>query len=206
MLPQIARLKKESQAAFGDDTLFMEKYITNPRHIEVQILADHHGNVVHLGERDCTIQRRFQKIIEESPSPILDESMRKKICKSAVRLAESVGYDSVGTVEYIFDQDAQKFYFMEMNTRIQVEHPVTEQRTGLDLIAQQIRVAAGELLGFKQPDIRFHGHCMECRVNAENPVTFAPSPGRVTHYYRPAGIGIRVDDFYLFWLCHISLL
>ncbi len=195
VLKQIMRLKEEARSAFGDDTLFVEKYITNPRHIEVQILADQHGNIIHLGERDCTIQRRFQKIIEESPSPVIDDKLREEICSSAVRLAKHVNYDSVGTVEYLFDQDTQKYYFMEMNTRIQVEHPVTEQRTGVDLIAEQIRSAAGQKLRYKQSDIKFSGHCIECRINAEDPKTFAPSPGKVTHYYRPGGIGIRVDDF-----------
>ncbi|MCY4643676.1 MAG: acetyl-CoA carboxylase biotin carboxylase subunit [Bacteriovoracales bacterium] len=195
LIPQIRRLEEEAKAAFGDDTLFIEKYITSPRHIEVQILADQHGNMVHLGERDCTVQRRFQKILEESPSPILDEKIRNQICNSAVRLAQYVGYDSVGTVEYLFDQNTRKFYFMEMNTRIQVEHPVTEQRIGLDLIAEQIKVAEGRPLDLKQSDIQFNGHCIECRINAENPKTFAPSPGQIIHYYRPGGIGIRVDDF-----------
>ena len=195
LIPQIQRLKKESLAAFGDDTLFIEKYIPNPRHIEVQILADQHGNVIHLGERDCTIQRRFQKIIEESPSPIIDEKLRTKICESAVRLAKYIGYNSIGTVEYLLDQDTREFYFMEMNARIQVEHPVTEARTGLDLVAQQIRITEKKKLKLKQSDINFYGHSIECRVNAENPETFAPSPGTVIHYYRPGGIGIRVDDF-----------
>ena len=195
LLHQAKRLKKEAQAAFGDGTLFIEKYITNPRHIEVQILADQHANIIHLGERDCTVQRRFQKIIEESPCPIIDEKLRKKICESAVQLAKYVGYNSIGTVEYLFDQDTREFYFMEMNARIQVEHPVTEARTGLDLIAQQIRVAENQKLKLKQSDINFYGHSIECRINAENPETFVPSPGQVIHYYRPGGIGIRVDDF-----------
>lgn len=195
VMPAIKRLHQEALAAFGDGTLFIEKYITNPRHIEVQILADKHGNVIHLGERDCTIQRRFQKVIEESPSPILDEKLREDICQSAVNLAKSVNYDSAGTVEYLYDQDDKKFYFMEMNTRIQVEHPVTEARTGVDLIAEMIRSAAGEKLRFKQSDIKFTGHSMECRINAEDPKTNLPSPGLVAHYHRPAGIGIRVDDF-----------
>ena len=195
LIIQIKRLKEEARAAFGDDTLFIEKYVTNPRHIEVQVLADQYGNSIHLGERDCTVQRKFQKIVEESPSPILDDVRREEICESAIRLIKYVGYDSVGTVEYLFDQDSQKFYFMEMNTRIQVEHPVTEQRTGIDLIAQQIRVASPEKLELKQSDIKFYGHCIECRINAENPETFAPSPGKISHYYRPGGIGIRVDDF-----------
>ncbi len=188
-------LKQESALAFGDDTLFIEKYIENPRHIEVQILADKNGNVIHLGERDCTIQRRYQKIIEESPSAVLDEKTRLDICDSAVRLAKSVGYDSAGTVEYLYDLDTGKFYFIEMNTRIQVEHPVTEQRCGVDLISEQIKVAAGEKLPFKQGDIKFDGHVIECRINAENPKTGNPSPGHISHYHRPGGLGVRVDDF-----------
>lgn len=188
-------LKKEALSSFGDDTLFIEKYIVNPRHIEVQIAADKHGNVVHLGERDCTIQRRFQKVVEESPSPVLDEKKRTEICKSAVDLAKYVNYDSVGTVEFLYDLDEKKFYFMEMNTRIQVEHPVTEQRTGLDLIALQIRAAEGKEIGLKQSDIVFKGHSIECRINAENPHTHHPSPGKILYYHRPGGIGVRVDDF-----------
>ena len=195
ILDTITVLKVESKNAFGDDTLFIEKFIENPRHIEVQVLADKHGNVIHLGERDCTIQRRFQKIIEESPSPVITEEVRQSICDSAVRLARHVKYDSAGTVEFLYDLDSQKFYFMEMNTRIQVEHPVTEKRCGVDLIAEQIRIAQGEKLRFKQSDIKFSGHVMEFRINAEDPVTFMPSPGLITHYHRPGGIGIRVDDF-----------
>jgi len=195
LLPAIERLKTEAKAGFGDDTLFIEKYITNPRHVEVQILADKHGNVIHLGERDCTIQRRFQKVIEESPCPVLSPKKRDEICQSAVDLAKFVNYDSVGTVEYLYDQDEEKFYFMEMNTRIQVEHPVSEERTGVDLIAQQIRSAEGGKLAYTQKDIKFVGHSMECRVNAEDPKTFAPCPGLIIHYHRPAGLGVRVDDF-----------
>jgi len=195
LLVNIQRLKTEAKAGFGDDTLFIEKYITNPRHVEVQILADKHANVVHLGERDCTVQRRFQKVVEESPCPVLTDEKREEICQSAVKLAEHVGYDSVGTVEYLYDQDEEKFYFMEMNTRIQVEHPVTEQRTGIDLIAQQILSAQGNLLSLKQEDIEFFGHSIECRINAENPKTGMPSPGQILHYHRPAGFGVRVDDF-----------
>jgi acetyl-CoA carboxylase biotin carboxylase subunit len=195
LISAVKRLKTEALAGFGDDTLFIEKYITNPRHVEVQILADKKGNVVHLGERDCTIQRRFQKVIEESPCPVLTEEKRVEICQSAVDLANFVGYDSVGTVEYLYDQDEEKFYFMEMNTRIQVEHPVTEERTGIDLIAAQIRSAYGEELSVKQDEIKFNGHSIECRINAEDPETQRPSPGKIVHYHRPAGIGIRVDDF-----------
>lgn len=195
LLTAITRLKSEAKAGFGDDTLFIEKYIMNPRHVEVQILADRHGNVIHLGERDCTVQRRFQKVVEESPCPVLTPEIRESICNSAVNLAKFVGYDSVGTVEYLYDQDEQKFYFMEMNTRIQVEHPVTEQRTGVDLIAQQIKSACGEKLELEQKDITFRGHSIECRINAEDPKTNMPSPGEIVYYHRPAGIGVRVDDF-----------
>jgi acetyl-CoA carboxylase biotin carboxylase subunit len=195
LLPAVAKLSQEALAAFGDGTLFIEKFITNPRHIEVQILADKHGNVIHLGERDCTIQRRFQKIIEESPSNVLSEQKRSEICEAAVALAKEVNYDSAGTVEFLYDQDEQKFYFMEMNTRIQVEHPVTEQRTGVDLIKEMILIAQGEKLRLKQSDLTYEGHVIECRVNAEDPKTGMPSPGTITHYHRPGGLGIRVDDF-----------
>jgi acetyl-CoA carboxylase biotin carboxylase subunit len=193
--PALSRLEEEAKAAFGDGTLFIEKYIENPRHIEVQILADQHGSVIHLGERDCTIQRRFQKILEEAPSPVLTPKVREEICESAVRLAKFVNYDSVGTVEFLYDQDTQKFYFMEMNTRIQVEHPVTEGRTGVDLISEQIRHAQGEKSRFKQSDIMFRNHVIEFRINAENPKTGMPSPGNITHYHRPGGIGVRTDDY-----------
>jgi len=191
----IELLKQESQAAFGNDSLFIEKYIENPRHIEVQILGDKHGNVIHLGERDCTIQRRYQKIIEESPSPVISEKIRNKICESAVRLAKKVNYDSAGTVEFLFDLDSQNFYFIEMNTRIQVEHPVTEQRCGVDLIYEQIKIANGDKLSLKQEDLLHSGHVIECRINAEDPKTGRPSPGYISHYHRPGGPGVRVDDF-----------
>lgn len=191
----LARLEAEAKSAFGDGTLFIEKYIQNPRHIEIQILADKHGTVLHLGERDCTIQRRFQKILEESPSPVLPEKTRKEMCDASIRLAKLVKYDSVGTVEYLYDQDDGKFYFMEMNTRIQVEHPVTEQRTGLDLIAEQIRSAMGHKLDIRQEDITFRGHVIEFRINAEDGRTGMPSPGKISHYHRPGGLGVRSDDF-----------
>lgn len=195
VIPTIATLKAEALAGFGDDTLFIEKFVTNPRHVEVQIMADNHGNVVHLGERDCTIQRRFQKLIEESPCPVITDEIREEICNSAVNLAKHVNYNSAGTVEFLYDQDEQKFYFMEMNTRIQVEHPVTEQRTGVDLIKEMIHSAQGDKLSFQQEDLKFTGHVIECRINAEDPVTSMPSPGKITHYHRPGGFGIRVDDF-----------
>lgn len=189
------RLSEEARLAFGDGTLFIEKYIENPRHIEIQILADKHKNILHVGERDCTVQRRFQKIIEESPSPVLPENVRQNMFESSIKLAQKVGYDSVGTVEYLYDQDTKKYYFMEMNTRIQVEHPVTEQRTGIDLIAEQIKVAQGHPLILKQSDIQFSNHVMEFRINAEDPKTGMPSPGVITHYHRPGGLGVRSDDY-----------
>lgn len=195
IVPAIQVLKQEAKAGFGDDTLFIEKYIERPRHIEVQVLADKHGNIVHLGERDCTIQRRFQKIIEESPSPVLSEKKREEICDAAVRLSKHVKYDSAGTVEFLYDLDSENFYFMEMNTRIQVEHPVTEQRCNIDLIKEQILHASGNKMRFAQKDVEFFGHVMEFRINAEDPKTSMPSPGLITHYHRPGGLGIRVDDY-----------
>ncbi len=192
---KVEKLKKESLLAFGDDTLFIEKYIKNPRHIEVQIAGDHFGNVIHLGERDCTIQRNYQKLIEESPSQILSPEQREEICEAALKLSKKVNYNSVGTVEFLYDLDDKKFYFIEMNTRIQVEHPVTEMVTGIDLVSMQIKIANGEKLEFSQKDIKFDGHSMECRINAENPKTFIPSPGQIDHYHRPGGLGVRVDDY-----------
>lgn len=191
----LKQMSNEALSAFGDGTLYIEKYIDDPRHIEVQILADHHGNCIHLGERDCTIQRRYQKLIEEAPSPVLKESVRKNIWEAAIKLAKAVDYNSVGTVEFLYDQDQEKFYFMEMNTRIQVEHPVTEQLTGVDLIKEQVLVALGETLTLKQKDITFKGHVIECRINAEDSEKMLPSPGEITHYHRPGGLGVRVDDF-----------
>lgn len=195
LLTHVARLKVEAEQAFGDHTLFLEKYIARPRHIEVQVLGDQLGHLIHLGERDCTIQRRYQKLIEESPSPVLSPVVREDICQAALRLARSVRYDSVGTVEFIYDLDQQKFYFMEMNTRIQVEHPVTEHRVDIDLILEQILVSSGQALRYEQQDIQFRNHVMECRINAEDPVSSMPAPGLITHYHRPGGLGVRVDDF-----------
>jgi acetyl-CoA carboxylase biotin carboxylase subunit len=183
----------EAEASFGNSEVFVEKYLQRPKHIEIQVLADKHGHILHLGERDCTIQRRHQKLVEESPSPAVDPKMRRKMGELAVRAAKAAGYTSVGTVEFLLDQDGN-FFFIEMNTRIQVEHPVTEMVTGIDLIKEQIRVAAGEPLDLKQDDIRVNGWAMECRINAEDPSNgFAPSPGRITEYYQPGGPGVRVD-------------
>nr|WP_290221397.1 acetyl-CoA carboxylase biotin carboxylase subunit [Trichocoleus desertorum] len=184
----------EAEAAFGNSGVYLEKFIERPRHIEFQILADSYGNVVHLGERDCSIQRRHQKLLEEAPSPALSQELREKMGSSAVRVAQSINYVGAGTVEFLLDQSGN-FYFMEMNTRIQVEHPVTEMITGLDLIAEQIRIAQGERLQFTQDQIVLKGHAIECRVNAEDPdYNFRPSPGRISGYLPPGGPGVRMDS------------
>lgn len=186
--------KTEAERAFGDGEVYIEKYIENPRHIEVQILADSFGNVLHLGERDCSLQRRHQKLIEESPSPALSPSLRKKMGEAAVKAAKAVKYVSAGTIEFLLGPNEQ-FYFMEMNTRVQVEHPVTEMITGVDIIKEQIRIAAGEKLPFTQKNIEFRGHAIECRINAENPYNnFSPCPGRIEFYNPPGGPGVRVDS------------
>ncbi|MCC6914200.1 MAG: acetyl-CoA carboxylase biotin carboxylase subunit [Rhodospirillaceae bacterium] len=182
----------EAKAAFGNGELYMEKYLGKPRHSEIQVLGDKHGNVVHLGERDCSLQRRHQKIFEETPSPALNAGQREEIGAVVVKAMKKLGYDNAGTVEFLYEDG--KFYFIEMNTRLQVEHPVTEMVTGLDLVREQIRVAAGLELGFTQKDITFEGCSMECRINAENPETFAPSPGRITGYHSPGGRRVRVDS------------
>ncbi len=185
----------EAERAFGNASVYIEKYVEQARHIEVQVLADHHGNVVHLGERDCSIQRRHQKLLEESPSPAITPDVRRRIGRAAVRAAQSVGYRGAGTVEFLFDVGAREYYFMEMNTRIQVEHPITEEVTGVDLIKAQLLAAAGEKLPFTQKEITFRGHAIEFRVNAENPYrNFAPSPGRIDLVVFPGGRGVRVDS------------
>ena len=186
-------VKQEAKISFNDDEIYIEKFIKNPRHVEIQILADEHGNVVHLGERDCTIQRKHQKLIEETPSIVVDEKLRNKMGNAAVKAAKIAGYTSCGTVEFLVDSD-KNFYFMEMNTRIQVEHPITEMRTGIDIVKEQIRIVAGEELKFKQKEIEFRGHSIECRINAENPnKNFMPSPGQIKEINLPGGNGIRVD-------------
>ncbi len=186
-------VKQEAKISFNDDEIYIEKFIKNPRHVEIQILADEHGNVVHLGERDCTIQRKHQKLIEETPSTIVDEKLRNKMGNSAVKAAKIAGYTSCGTVEFLVDSD-KNFYFMEMNTRIQVEHPITEMRTGIDIVKEQIRIVAGEELKFKQKEIEFRGHSIECRINAENPnKNFMPCPGQIKEINLPGGNGIRID-------------
>ena len=183
----------EAEAAFGNPEVYIEKYIEKPRHVEIQLMADEHGNIVYLGERDCTIQRRHQKLIEESPSPVVDLKLRKKMGEAAVRGAKSAGYKNAGTMEFLLDTDGN-FYFMEMNTRIQVEHPVTEMVTGIDIVKEQIRIASGEKLKFNQDAVEFRGCAIECRINAEDPQKdFMPSPGRIMVYQPPGGPGVRVD-------------
>ncbi len=195
---QLVKLYKaaegEADAAFGNPGLYMEKFIDRPRHVEVQILADRHGNVVHLGERDCSIQRRHQKLLEEAPSPALDPELRRQMGDAAVAAARSINYEGAGTVEFLLDKSGG-FYFMEMNTRIQVEHPVTEMVTGIDLIAEQLRIAGGEPISMRQEDIQMNGHAIECRINAEDAQhNFRPAPGRITGWLPPGGPGVRVDS------------
>jgi acetyl-CoA carboxylase biotin carboxylase subunit len=186
--------RAEAEAAFGNPAVYIEKFIEKPRHIEIQILADEHGNVIHLGERDCSIQRRHQKLIEESPSPIVTPELREAMGQAAVKGAKSVKYRNAGTIEFLVDKDGN-FYFMEMNTRIQVEHPVTEMVYGIDIVREQIRIASGEKLGIKQKQIKPNGHAIECRINAEDPFNgFRPSPGKITALHFPGGFGVRVDS------------
>ena len=189
-----ATARAEAQAGFGNPEVYIEKYCENPRHIEIQIMADKHGNVIHLGERDCSIQRRHQKIIEEAPSTVSTPELRAAMGEAAVRAAKAVGYNSVGTMEFLVDRE-NNFYFMEMNTRVQVEHPVTEMVTGVDVVREQIRSAYGLPLRYTQDDIRINGHAIECRINAEDPLKFTPSPGKITSYHTPGGLGVRVDSF-----------
>lgn len=186
--------QSETKAAFGDDQMYMEKVIENARHIEVQVLGDRFGNVIHLGERDCSLQRKNQKVLEEAPSPALSEEVRQKMCNSAVLAAKAAGYESAGTIEFLYDKDGN-YYFMEMNTRIQVEHPITEMITGVDIVKEQLNIAAGEKLALEQKDIHIKGHAIECRINAENPDRgFAPCPGLIDYLMLPAGgLGLRVD-------------
>ena len=188
----LSMARAEAKAAFRNDAVYLEKFLGNPRHIEVQILADGEGNVVHLGERDCSLQRRHQKILEEAGSPALNQEQRTEIGAIACAAIEKLGYRNAGTLEFLFEDG--RFYFIEMNTRLQVEHPVTEMITGIDIVREQIRIAAGLPLGFSQSDISFSGHAIECRINAESPETFIPSPGRVTEYHPPGGLGVRVDS------------
>ena len=183
----------EAKSTFGHDGVYLERYFLEPRHIEVQIVADNRGHVVHLGERDCSIQRRHQKLVEETPSPAIDEGLRREIGRVAVQAVKAIRYCNVGTVEFLLDKD-RNFFFMEVNTRIQVEHPITEMVTGIDLVKEQIRIASGMPLSFKQPDIKLNGHSFECRINAEDPEKFTPCPGQITKYSAPGGFGVRVDS------------
>ena len=186
-------VKQEAKISFNDDEIYIEKFVQNPRHVEIQILADEFGNIVHLGERDCSIQRRHQKVLEETPSTAVDEKLRNKMGEAAIKAAKVAGYSSCGTVEFLVDKD-KNFYFMEMNTRIQVEHPITEMRTNIDMVKEQIKIAGGEKLKFTQKDIEFRGHSIECRINAENPSkNFMPCPGKITGINLPGGNGIRID-------------
>ena len=184
--------KAEARAAFGDDTVYMEKFLEKPRHIEIQVICDSHGNAVHLGERDCSMQRRHQKVIEEAPAPGLTEEQRNRIGARCVKACKEIGYRSAGTFEFLYEDG--EFYFIEMNTRLQVEHPVTELITGVDLVREQLRVAAGEKLSIKQEDVKIQGHAIECRINAEDPKTFMPSPGLISLYHAPGGPGVRIDS------------
>ena len=188
----LANARAESRAAFGDDTVYLEKYLEKPRHIEIQVLGDGNGKAIHLGERDCSLQRRHQKVLEESPSPALNRQARDIIGETVAKAMREIQYLGVGTVEFLYEDG--KFYFIEMNTRIQVEHPVTEMITDIDLIFEQIRAAAGNDFTLKQSDIEFRGHAIECRINAENPVSFRPSPGKILHYHAPGGLGVRIDS------------
>jgi acetyl-CoA carboxylase biotin carboxylase subunit len=192
-LPNAIKMAQiESEAAFDNGEVYLEKFLGKPRHIEIQVLADSFGNVVHLGERDCSLQRRHQKVLEEAPSPALNDDTREKIGKIAAEAVKKIGYRSAGTIEFLYENG--EFYFIEMNTRLQVEHPVTEMITGLDIVRDMIRIAAGAPLGYTQEDIRFTGHAIECRINAEHPETFIPSPGTIGLYHAPGGLGVRVDS------------
>ncbi len=188
----ISTARSEAKSGFGDDTVYLEKYLMLPRHIEIQVLGDGLGNAIHLGERDCSLQRRHQKIWEEAPSPALNQDERERIGETVAAAMRELAYRGVGTVEFLYENG--EFFFIEMNTRLQVEHPVTEMITGIDLVIEQIRIAAGAPLTLKQEDVRFNGHAIECRINAENPRTFRPSPGKITHFHPPGGLGVRVDS------------
>lgn len=192
LMNSIQVTKSEAKAAFGDDTVYMEKYLQNPRHVEVQILSDGQGNAIHLGDRDCSLQRRHQKVLEEAPAPGIDDAVRQEVYKACVNACIEIGYRGAGTFEFLYEDG--RFYFIEMNTRIQVEHPVTEMVTGIDLVKEQIAVCAGRPLRLQQSDIKIKGHAFECRINAEDPATFMPSPGKITTFHAPGGLGVRVDS------------
>lgn len=194
LISSFRNAKSEAKAAFGDDSMYMEKFIEEPRHVEFQILGDSFGNVVYLGERDCSIQRRNQKVLEEAPSPVMTEELRREMGEAAVRAAKAVNYKNAGTIEFLLDKHGN-YYFMEMNTRIQVEHGITEMVTGVDLVKEQIKIASGNKLSFNQSDIKIKGHAIECRINAENPEkNFMPSPGEIKYFHVPGGPGVRLDS------------
>jgi acetyl-CoA carboxylase biotin carboxylase subunit len=192
LINAVQMTRQEAQTAFGNPTVYMEKFLENPRHVEIQVLADTHGNAVYLGERDCSMQRRHQKVIEEAPAPGIPEKLIAKIGERCAEACRKIGYRGAGTFEFLFENG--EFYFIEMNTRVQVEHPVTEMITGVDIVQEQLRIAAGEKLRFRQKDIEFRGHAIECRINAEDPYTFVPSPGTINAWHTPGGPGIRVDS------------
>ena len=192
LLSSVQVTQSEAGAAFGSDVVYLEKYLQRPRHVEIQVLADGQGGVVHLGDRDCSLQRRHQKVIEEAPAPGIPDDLRQAVGESCISVCKTIGYRGAGTFEFLYEDGG--FYFIEMNTRVQVEHPVTEMITGVDIVREQIRVASGETLGFTQSDITFTGHALECRINAEDPQTFLPSPGTIKRFHAPGGIGVRVDS------------
>jgi acetyl-CoA carboxylase biotin carboxylase subunit len=192
LLNAVSMTRQEAQSFFGNPMIYMEKFLQHPRHIEIQVLADEHGNAIYLGERDCSMQRRHQKVLEEAPAPGLDPKLRDKIGERCAEACRKIGYRGAGTFEFLYEDG--EFFFIEMNTRVQVEHPVTEMITGVDIVQEQLRIAAGEKLRYKQKEIHFRGHAIECRINAEDPYTFVPSPGRITQYHVPGGPGIRVDS------------
>lgn len=192
LISSIALTKAESKAAFGDDTVYLEKFLGNPRHVEIQVLADGQGNAIHLGDRDCSLQRRHQKVIEEAPAPLIPDDLRNAVAASCTKACVQIGYRGAGTFEFLYEDGG--FYFIEMNTRVQVEHPVSEMITGVDIVKEQLLIASGEKLSMTQDDIKFSGHAIECRINAEDPETFMPSPGLIKHYHAPGGNGVRVDS------------
>lgn len=192
LINSIALTKAEAKAAFGDDTVYLEKFLVNPRHVEIQVLADGQGNAIHLGDRDCSLQRRHQKVIEEAPAPLIPDDLREEVAQACVNACINMNYRGAGTFEFLYEDGA--FYFIEMNTRVQVEHPVSEMITGVDIVKQQLLIAGGEPLRLKQADIEFKGHAIECRINAEDPSNFMPSPGKITYFHPPGGNGIRVDS------------
>ena len=192
LLTAIAMTRSEAKAAFGNDTVYIEKFLENPSHIEIQVLADQHGNVIYLGERDCSLQRRHQKVVEEATSPLINEKQRRKIGESCVKACKEIGYRGAGTFEFLYENGT--FYFIEMNTRIQVEHPVTEMITGIDIVKEQLQIAAGEPLSYEQNAVKIRGHAIECRINAEDPETFVPCPGTITQFHAPGGFGIRFES------------